>query len=280
MENMDNGPLSRPAKMLLKSDIPNSQENRVRKRKSQLYAHLQATVLVADGDKYYQESVYRRVDVGQFEFKIVSAYDGEEAIWCIRRLLGSARSLPLMVVSDFHLSMRSGIELCRFVRNHPALTDISFLMTAAEVENHNLCVESLEAGADDFLPKPFSAREFEARLRALKRRVERDDREMNEFPFDRVQIGHLVVDTQKYEVRLHNRPVPLTHKEFLICTVLVSNVGMLVRYDDLLLSVWGKDVEVGRETLKVHMHSLRRKLAGGPLIEAIRGVGYRMKMDA
>ena len=152
-------------------------------------------------------------------------------------------------------------------------------------QNHTLQVAPLRRsgvaplGRSVTLPKPFSAREFEARLRALKRRVERDDREKNEFPFDRVQIGHLVVDTQKYEVRLHNRLVRLTYKEFLICTILVSNVGMLVRYDDLLLLAWGKDVEVGRETLKVHIHSLRGKLAGGPLIEAVRGVGYKMRMD-
>ena len=150
---MDRYPLSRSAGMSLKgSDIPNRQENRIIKKKSLLHQHILTTVLVADGDKSYQDSVYRRVDASQFEFKLVFAYDGEEALWCLRRLLGSSRSLPLMVVSDFHLSIRSGIELCRFVRNHPTLTDISFLMTAAEGKSQNLCIESLEAGADDFLP--------------------------------------------------------------------------------------------------------------------------------
>ncbi len=238
-----------------------------------------ASVLVADTDEALHKTVYRRFDLDQAIFTIASAFDGEEAVWMLRKFQASGDCDRLMVVADVHLPRRSGLDLCRFVRSQESLSPVPFLMVAGEGDLHELCLSSLEAGADDFLPKPFSAREFEARLGALWRRVEREDRKGFDYPFDRAESGGLVVDTQKYEVRLRGRRVHLSHKEFLVCVVLLSKIGMVVRHEEFFQSVWGEDRMVGRENLKVHVHALRNKLAGGPAIEAIRGVGYRMKAD-
>ncbi len=172
----------------------------------------------------------------------------------------------------------TGLDLCRFVRSQPSLAAVPFLMVCGEGDPHEFCLASLEVGADDFLSKPFSAREFEARLGALWRRVERDILKDRDFPFDRVQTGKLIVDTQKYEVRVSGKVVNLSHKEFLVCVVLVSKMDLAVRHEEFFQSVWGESSHVGKENLKVHIHSLRAKLGDEIVIEAIRGVGYRLRV--
>jgi two-component system alkaline phosphatase synthesis response regulator PhoP len=234
--------------------------------------------LVADQDEAFHRKVYRRIDSELSGFSVASAFDGEEAVWMLRKFQASKSCDRLVVVADFHLLRRTGLDLCRFVRSQPSLAAIPFLMVGGEGDPHELCLASLEAGADDFLPKPFSAREFEARVGALWRRVERHIRKDRDFPFDRVQTGKLIVDTQKYEVRVSGEVVHLSHKEFLVCVVLVSKMGLAVRHEEFFQSVWGESSQVGKENLKVHIHSLRAKLGDEIVIEAIRGVGYRLRV--
>jgi DNA-binding response OmpR family regulator len=190
-------------------------------------------------------------------------------------LCDSERNCSL-IVADYYLPKRSGLELCRFVRSQTRLSCVPFLIVAGG-DNPDLAIECLNAGADDFLKRPFSPREFESRIGALLRRVKRDEQKFFGFPFDRAEKGALVVDTQSFEVRLDGTVVRMSHKEFLLCVALVSRFDRMVPYEDLLRSAWGEYYEVGRENLKVHMHSLKKKLAGGPTIEVIRGFGYRMK---
>ncbi len=236
------------------------------------------SVLVADQDEALHRKVYRRIDSELSGFSVASAFDGEEAVWMLRKFQAAKSCDRLVVVADFHLLRRTGLDLCRFVRSQPSLAAVPFLMVCGEGDPHELCLASLEVGADDFLSKPFSAREFEARLGALWRRVERHIRKDRDFPFDRVQTGKLSVDTQKYEVRVSGKVVNLSHKEFLVCVVLVSKMGLAVRHEEFFQSVWGESSHVGKENLKVHIHSLRAKLGDEIVIEAIRGVGYRLRV--
>lgn len=238
------------------------------------------SVLVADHDAALHRRVYRAIESGLSPYCVASAFNGEEAVWMLRRFQGVPSGDRLLVVADFHLIGRDGLDLCRFIRSQPSLAAVPFLMVCGEGDPHDLCMASLEAGADDFLSKPFSIREFEARLGALLRRMERNARKQADFPFDRFQAGPLIVDTQKYEVRISGRIVPLTHKEFLVCVALVSKCGLVVRHEEFFQSVWGDKQNVGKENLKVHVHSLRSKLGEGTVIEAIRSVGYRLRVEA
>jgi len=233
-----------------------------------------ATLLFADHDESVQRWIIRRSV--QFVAKVLPVYDGEEALWVLRRIQSSEEQDGLLIVADLLLPKRDGLELCRFVRSEPSLCTVPFLMLAGGNDPEDAVI-SLDAGADDFLRKPFGLREYESRIGALLRRMERVSRKNAAYPFDRVEIGSLVVDTKRFEVRLHGKVVGLSYKEFQICVVLVSRYDRVVPYDDLIRLVWGEYNLTGRENLKVQVHSLKKKLLGGPSIEAVRGFGYRMR---
>ena len=230
------------------------------------------TALVCEPD----ETLHRLVSRHHSIARILSAHDGDEAMWILRKLQSALGQDFLLVISEFSLPKRPGLEICRFVRSLPSLSNVPFLMVASG-DDPEIIVQCLNAGADDFLKRPFSPREFESRVGALLRRVERDDRKSSGYPFDRIEKGPLIVDTQRFEVRVHGKIAVLSHKEFQLLVVLVFRIDLVVPYEELLRSVWGEFYVVGRENLKVHIHSLKKKLAGGAMIEVVRGFGYRLK---
>lgn len=221
------------------------------------------------------QSAASRLQLGP-EWSHFPVRDGEEAIWSLRRLLAEKERQPIVLVADFILPPRGAIDLCRFVRSQKGMKSIPFLMVS-DRDDPDLCIQSLECGADDFLRMPVSLRELLSRIRALVRRSEKKERRRGSLSFDSAEFDGLVVNTARHEVRLNGKPVSLSYKEFLIMGVLVGHSDRALSYEEILRLVWGEGADAGRETLKVHIHSLRRKIAGGPLIEAIRGYGYRMR---
>jgi DNA-binding response OmpR family regulator len=134
-------------------------------------------------------------------------------------------------------------------------------------------VTGLEAGADDYLPKPFALAELLARVKALGRRgpIVRDRA---------VAFGGVVVDFEGRRVRIDGRPLPLTAKELAIVDLLASRRGRIVSRDELLESVWGELTESGRASLEVLVARIRRKL--GPhasVLQTVRGIGYAFGYD-
>ena len=128
----------------------------------------------------------------------------------------------------------------------------------------------LENGADDYVAKPFSMMELLARVKALLRRVEKDEN-------TGLTIGDLFVDKTRHEVLVKGEQVTLTLKEFELLCLLVENKGKVLTRDQLLNSIWGYEFDGENRTVDVHIRTLRQKLGScGEYIETVRGVGYKV----
>lgn len=173
-------------------------------------------------------------------------------------------------VLDWMLPDGSGIELCRRMRKAGDETPVLILTARGDVEDR---VTGLDAGADDYLKKPFAAAELKARVRALLRRGPRLADEV-------LQIGPVEINFGARRVLSSGQEVFLTAREFAILEALARAKGGVLRRSSLLLSVWGADDEAASSSLEVLMARLRRKLSGAGAPDAIRtmrGVGYALK---
>jgi DNA-binding response OmpR family regulator len=174
------------------------------------------------------------------------------------------------VVLDWMLPDRPGIELCRTMRHGGDATPVLMLTARGDVEDR---VAGLDAGADDYLKKPFAAAELKARVKALVRRGPRLADEL-------VRIGPVEMQTGARRVVGSGGEVPLTAREYDILEALARQRGRVVPRSSLLLSVWGSDDDAASASLEVLIARLRRKLteAGAPeAIATLRGVGYSLR---
>ncbi len=190
--------------------------------------------------------------------------DGEAGLEAIRA------KRPDLVVLDLMLPGIDGFEICRRIRRDESLAGMQVLMVTARSEEADV-VTGLELGADDYLAKPFRPRELVARVRNLLRRLDQPD-EAEEL----IEVGPLRIDLGRHEVRVEGEEVALTHTEFQILRYLASKPGRVRTRGDILEQIG--EAQVLERTIDVHVASLRRKLgAASPLLETVRGVGYRMK---
>jgi DNA-binding response OmpR family regulator len=175
-----------------------------------------------------------------------------------------------LVVLDIVLPGFDGFEVCRRLRRAGFEAPILMLTARDQVDDR---VTGLDAGADDYLAKPFAAAELLARVRALRRRgaTRRD-------PI--LHVGQLTIDPASREVRVADRPVRLTAKEFALLEVLARHPGQVFAQDRLIDALWDADFAAESNIVEVYIRSLRRKIDGGRrdgLIETIRGAGYRLR---
>ena len=202
-------------------------------------------------------------------YDVVSAIDGREAL---DRLRDGAFDL---VVLDVMLPKLDGFEVCRQVR---ARSTVPIIMLTAKTEEIDK-VLGLELGADDYITKPFSVREFRSRVKAVLRRAElvRAD-EPGEEP---IEEGDLRIDFEKRLVEVRGEPVRLTYVEFEILAALARAPGRVFSRTQLLERVWGDASYRDPRTVDVHIRHLREKLESDPkhpdLIFTVRGVGYRFR---
>jgi two-component system OmpR family response regulator len=175
-----------------------------------------------------------------------------------------------VVVLDVMLPDGSGIDLCGRLRAARLQVPILLLTARGEVRDR---VAGLDAGADDYLVKPFAVAELVARVKALARRG----------PVVRelaLSIGPVVVDLESRRVRVDGRDVPLTGKELAIVEVLASRRGGVLTRDRLIESVWGDATESAAASLEVLVARIRRKLgSGAAALRTLRGVGYALRWD-
>lgn len=175
---------------------------------------------------------------------------------------------PELVILDLMLPDLDGIEICRRLRKNPTTGDLPILMLTAKTSEFDM-VLGLEAGADDYLRKPFSINELLARVRALLRRSVWTNPE----PAG-IDIGDLSIDRSGRQVWLGEEPVKLTLKEFELLTVLAEHPKRAYSRDQLLQQIWGYEYSGDTRTVDVHIHSLRKAI-GESHIETVRGIGYR-----
>jgi len=175
-----------------------------------------------------------------------------------------------VLILDVMLPDGSGVELCAKLRTSGVEAPILLLTARGEVRSR---VAGLDAGADDYLAKPFALSELRARVNALGRRgpIRRDRA---------VTIGALVVDLEGRRVRLNERALALTAKELAIVDLLATRRGKVVGREDLIESVWGEVTESARASLEVLIARIRQKLGqSASLLQTVRGVGYMLDAD-
>jgi two-component system, OmpR family, response regulator MprA len=222
-------------------------------------------VLVVDDDRAVRESLRRSLEFNGYEVRL--AADGAEA------LAGIAAAAPDVVVMDVMMPRLDGIETTKALRT--AGNDVPILvLTARDAVGDR--VDGLDAGADDYLTKPFALQELLARLRALMRRVvARED-----APDETLAFADLSMDMASREVRRGARTIELTRTEFALLEMFLRRPRRVLERSFILEEVWGYDFPTTANSLEVYVGYLRRKTeaAGEPrLIHTVRGVGYVLK---
>ena len=200
-------------------------------------------------------------------YQVVPALDGLEAL---ERLRDDSFDL---VVLDVMLPRRDGFDVCREIRSRSAVPIIMLTAKAEEIDK----VLGLELGADDYITKPFSVREFRSRVKAVLRRAAlAGSGERMEAP---IRAGEVEVDFERRQVSVRSDVVQLTYVEFEILAALAQSPGRVLSRTALLERVWGDSAYRDPRTIDVHIRHLREKLerdSGEPeLILTVRGVGYR-----
>lgn len=229
-------------------------------------------ILVVEDEGDIRELI--RYNLAQEGFAVEEAGDGAEALERVQR------RAPDLMVLDLMLPRLSGLELCRRLRANPETARLPILVVTAkgaEVDR----VLGLEMGADDYVVKPFSAREVVARVRALLRRVNAGLEAAHAGAYER---GRLKIDFGTYEVFVEEAKKDLALREFELLRFFVQHPMRVYSREQLLDLVWGRDTFVEPRTVDVHVRRLRQQIerddAKPELILTVRSVGYRFNPDA
>ncbi|MBP2450391.1 response regulator transcription factor [Mycolicibacterium lutetiense] len=222
-------------------------------------------ILVVDDDRAVRESLRRSLSFNGYSVEL--AQDGVEALEAI------SNDRPDAVVLDVMMPRMDGLEVCRQLRSTG--DDLPILvLTARDTTSEK--VAGLDAGADDYLPKPFALEELLARMRALLRRTVSDDGSDSQ----KMSFSDLTLDPVTREVTRGERQISLTRTEFSLLEMLIANPRRVLTRSRILEEVWGFDFPTSGNALEVYIGYLRRKTeAEGEirLIHTVRGVGYVLR---
>lgn len=181
---------------------------------------------------------------------------------------------PELVLLDIMLPEESGMSVLKKLRSDPKTATLPVIMLTAKGTEFDK-VKALDAGADDYITKPFGVMELVARVKAVLRRSGAHAHENDTIVYT---CGELCVSVTAHTVTVAGNEVALTHKEFDLLCYLLENRGRVADRDTLLNAVWGYDFDGENRTVDVHIRTLRQKLGvGGDHIETVRGVGYRIR---
>ena len=225
------------------------------------------TILVVDDEEAIQKNLSFALE--RDGYRVVQAFDGEEAL-----ALFAARQ-PDLVVLDLMLPKLDGIEVCKRLR---ATSTVPIIMLTARDDELDK-VLGLELGADDYMTKPFSLREFRSRVKALLRRSALARPEGRET--ETIQVSELKIDLARRSVEVSGALVQLTYVEFELLCALASHPGRVFSRQALLEELWGSSAWREPRTIDVHVRHLREKIERSPsepeYIFTVRGVGYRFR---
>jgi two-component system response regulator MprA len=222
-------------------------------------------ILVVDDERAVRESLRRALELDGYEVEL--AADGREALY---RFETVDNGQPDAVILDVLMPGMDGLEVCRRLRKTGSSVPVLMLTARDEVESR---VAGLDAGADDYVTKPFALEELLARVRALLRRAAGGSSEVLRF-------GDLELDPGTREVRRGNDPIELTRTEFSLLELFMLNPRQVLTRSVIFERVWGYDFGFASNSLDVYIGYLRRKTeAGGRprLIQTVRGVGYALR---
>jgi DNA-binding response OmpR family regulator len=223
---------------------------------------MQQTILIVEDDADIAEGLH--YNLKREGFRPIIAESGEKGL----RLALNEKNPPSLVLLDLMLPGMTGMELCRRLRKETQTEKTPVIMLTAKAAEGDKIL-GLETGADDYIVKPFSIKEVIARVRAVLRRVEKDN-------VPRYSDARLAVDFADMRVTCADRAVKLTRKEFALLEHLITNSGRVASRQQLLDNVWGYSYFGDTRTLDVHIRRLRQKLDEcGGCIETVVGVGYR-----
>jgi two-component system response regulator MprA len=220
------------------------------------------TVLIAEDDHQVREALQRALRFAGYE--VVTADDGAAALAAVDG------DEPDVIVLDVSMPLVDGLSVCRRLRARGDRIPILMLTARDEIQDR---VDGLDAGADDYLAKPFALDELLARLRVLLRRIDASG-------VGRLTFEDLDVDLDRREVRRGDRLIDLTRTEFEILVMLMRHPGTVLDRSTMYSEIWGYEVETTSKALDVHTRLVRRKLeAGGEarLLHTVHGIGYVLR---
>jgi two-component system response regulator MprA len=222
-------------------------------------------ILVVDDERAVRESLRRALELEGYEIEL--AADGSEALY---RLEGDVE--PDAMILDVLMPGVDGLEVCRRLRGSGSKLPVLLLTARTQVEDR---VEGLDAGADDYVTKPFALDELLARVRALLRRTT-----LEEGGGEIIRFADLELDPATREVTRGGRPIELTRTEFSLLELFMRNPRQVLTRTIIFERVWGYDFGYASNSLDVYIGYLRRKTEddGEPrLIQTVRGVGYALR---
>jgi len=223
----------------------------------------EARILVVDDEPDILEFVgYNLQKEG---YQVHQATNGNEAFNLAQKLN------PHLILLDIMMPEMDGVTACHRFRNDRSFENTIIAFLTARHEEYSE-IAGLSAGADDYIHKPISPRLLNTRVKALLRR----HKSLHRVQETMLQVENLVLDREKYDVKIDDQSLDLARKEFEILWLLAEKPGKVFSREEIYRYVWGSDVIVGNRTIDVHISKLRNKL-GDQFIKTIKGVGYKIE---
>lgn len=222
-------------------------------------------ILIVEDDANIRKLV--TVNLEKRGYKLSEAGDGNQAMLLFRQY-------PFdLVLLDLVLPGLSGVDVCTWIRSR---SDTPIIVLSG-LKDEELKVTALDAGADDYITKPFGHEELLARVRAVLRRATSN---VNETGQKKIQIDNLTIDFETRRVRIGEEDISLTKTEYAILVELANHPDAVVDHNNLLAHVWGPQYRDANHYLHIYLGRVRKKLGVyGDLIQTIPGVGYRLQLD-